>query len=170
MVVVQVPPTAYALCGNHFRDLRQPPRHRADAVAGKTSRDVRTRVDSIDDHSARRPDLWLARREGLEPVIGQHLRGHVDPLVLLRRGPVRVVPVPRHHGQVAPLLREQRDTELVLVLRLLAGPLGHRPAHDCEHRPTPSVRVKSRDAIDATRCPHRSASSPSSSRPSAGSA
>ena len=39
MVVVQVPPTAYALCGNRFRDLRQPPRHRADAVSGKASRD-----------------------------------------------------------------------------------------------------------------------------------
>ena len=39
MVVVQVPPTAYALCRNHFRDLRQPPRHRANAVAGKMAPD-----------------------------------------------------------------------------------------------------------------------------------
>ena len=55
-------------------------------------------------------------------------------MVFFRRRALRVVPLPRHHGQVAPLLREQRDAGLVLVLGLLAGPLGHRPAHDCQHR------------------------------------
>ena len=50
----------------------------------------------------------------------EHLRGHVDPLVLLRGRVVRVVPVPGDHGQVAPLLRQRRDAGLVLVLVLLA--------------------------------------------------
>ena len=57
--------------------------------------------------SSRRPDLRLARREGLEPAARQHLR-HVDFVVLLRGRLVRVVPLPGHHGQVRS--REQRDS------------------------------------------------------------
>ena len=72
-------------------------------------------------HPTRRPDLRLARREGLEPAARQHLRRHVDFVVLLRGRLVRVVPVPGHHGQVAPLLRQRRDAGVVLVLGFLAG-------------------------------------------------
>ena len=88
--------------------------------------DLRLALDATfaaqgEPYSARRPDLRLVGGEGLEPAARQHLRGHVDPLVFFCRGLVRVVPVPRDHGQVAPLLRERRDAGMVLVLGLLAG-------------------------------------------------
>ena len=85
-------------------------------------------------HPTNRPDLRLVGGEGLEPVIGQYLRRHVDPLVFFCGRVVRVVPLPGDHGQVAPLLREQRDAGLVLVLGLLAGPLGPRAPPHREHR------------------------------------
>ena len=101
MVVVQVPPTAYALCGNHFRDLRRPPRHRADAVAGKTStRDGLASMAGRAGHPATRSSTTSTASCERRRVPKRHLPGD--------------------HGQVAPLLREQRDAGVVLVLVLLA--------------------------------------------------